>query len=132
MIQLIPAAVFLWGLGPIWRETGETDIEGAVRPQGLRQLQTVGYVICLLILCPDAWMTVDVVNARILEGLCLAVFMWAQAAKNRLWVRISGTMIVVIALYMTKGFWLSISWWVYLLAAGIGLIVFAAVNEKKK
>lgn len=39
---------------------------------------------------------------------------------------------ILVALYMTKDFWLSLSWWVYLLAAGLGLIVFAAVNEMKK
>ncbi len=72
------------------------------------------------------------INALILEVICLSLFFWAQVTKNRRWVRISGSIIVVISLYMTKGFWLSISWWVYLLAAGIGLIVFAAVNEKKK
>ena len=37
-----------------------------------------------------------------------------------------------IVLLMTKDFWMSISWWIYLLAVGIGLILFAAVIEKKK
>lgn len=142
-IQLIPAAAYICGLGYIWRgadgaEKEHEEGEDAERSRGLRRLnvirdlQTVGYVLCLIMLCIDAWDSKDVINALILEGICLAVFLWAQIAKCRRWVRISGAIIVVIALYMTKGFWLSISWWVYLLAAGIGLIVFAAVNEKKK
>ena len=43
-----------------------------------------------------------------------------------------GIIIITVALYMTKDFWLSLSWWIYLLAAGLGLILFAAVNEMKK
>ena len=139
-IQLIPAVAYIWGLGYIWRGTdgsGKENKEGEAaskeqRLKVIRDLQTVGYVLCLITLSIDAWDSKDVINALILEGICLSVFLWAQIAKCRRWVRISGTIIVVIALYMTKGFWLSISWWVYLLAAGIGLIVFAAVNEKKK
>lgn len=145
-IQLIPAVAYIWGLGYIWRGTDEAEKEkeggeaaDAVKKSAdlrrlnvIRDLQTVGYVLCLITLCIDAWDSGNVINALILEGICLSIFLWAQIAKCRRWVRISGTIIVVIALYMTKGFWLSISWWVYLLAAGIGLIVFAAVNEKKK
>ena len=33
----------------------------------------------------------------------------------------SGIIMILVALYMTKDFWLSLSWWVYLLAAGLGL-----------
>ena len=47
-------------------------------------------------------------------------------------MRISGGMSLAAALFMTSGFWLSISWWVYLLAAGIGLVVLAGFMEKKE
>ncbi len=77
-------------------------------------------------------MTKNVIDALILEGLCLFVFLWAQVVKCRRWVRISGGLMMVLALYMTKDFWLNISWWVYLLADGIGLILFAAIKEKKR
>lgn len=129
-IFLLPAAAFIWGMGYIWREEDSQTATG--RTQIIRDTQTIGYVLLLLVLCLNAWAKASVINALILEVICLSLFFWAQVTKNRRWVRISGSIIVVISLYMTKGFWLSISWWVYLLAAGIGLIVFAAVNEKKK
>ena len=71
-------------------------------------------------------------NALILEGICLIVLLWALVKRCIRWVRIAAAVLVLAALYMTKGFWLSISWWVYLLTAGIGLILFAAVSERKK
>ena len=71
-------------------------------------------------------------DALILEAICLAVFLWAHIGKCTRWIRISGIIIITVALYMTKDFWLSLSWWIYLLAAGLGLILFAAVNEMKK
>lgn len=69
---------------------------------------------------------------RMLEAVNLAVFLLAHMRKCMRWIRISGIIMILVALYMTKDFWLSLSWWVYLLAAGLGLIVFAAVNEMKK
>lgn len=99
---------------------------------GVEILQTVGYLLCLLILMVNAWIRGEVVNALLLEGICLAVFVWALVKHCRRWTWMAGTILILVALYMTKDFWLSISWWVYLLAAGIGLIVFAAVNERRK
>ncbi len=131
-ISLLPVAIFIWGMGYIWREPDLAGEAGVRRLKAIRDVQTAGYGFLLLALCLEAWATGDVVNALILEGICLGIFLWAQVAKNRRWVRISGILMVVLALYMTKGFWLSISWWVYLLAAGVGLILFAAVNEKRK
>ena len=71
-------------------------------------------------------------DALILEGVCLAVLVPSCAGKCRRWAFISGGTALGVALYVTRSFWLSISWWVYLLAAGIGLILFAARNEMKK
>ena len=122
-IALLPAAGYIWFAGRLFQYGKD--------PQKTI-LETGGYVLCLLVLCVDAWMTKNVIDALILEGLCLFVFLWAQVVKCRRWVRISGGLMVVLALYMTKDFWLNISWWVYLLAAGIGLILFAAIKEKKR
>lgn len=124
-ICLLPAALYLWCLGRWEYEENE-------KSPGIQIIQTAGYGICLLILCGDAWWQKDVANALILEGICLGIFLGALAKNCRLWIRISAAVLVAVALYMTKDFWLSISWWVYLLTAGIGLIVFAAVNESKR
>ncbi len=136
-IQLLPLALYFWGLGLAWpgphayREA-QKGHQAREKARIRRTVQIVGYVGCLLALCADAWQTGALADALIVEGLCLVIFIGAQIAHSRLWVRISGTIIVTVALYMTKGFWLSISWWIYLLAAGIGLILFAAAKERKR
>lgn len=120
-VQLAPVVLFAWFLGKVWtgRET-------------LPVVRNILYCLSLGLLIIDALCGGHVVDALIVEVVCLLVFLWANTKKNVFWFRISGTVIVGIALYMTKTFWLSLSWWVYLLAAGLGLIAFAAVNEMKK
>lgn len=120
-IQLVPAAGFAWGLGRIWGNGKE-----------ITNIRTGLYCLCLGIMALDAVSTGAVWDALILEAVSLAVFLGAHMRKCMRWIRISGIIIISVALYMTKDFWLSLSWWVYLLAAGLGLIVFAAVNEMKK
>lgn len=139
-IKLLPVAGYLWWLGRIWNKeegkqreaSGKKEGNGREMAVSVDVWQTLGYLLCLLALAVNAWVRAAVVNALILEGICLAVFVWALARRCRKWVWMAGGILILVALYMTKEFWLSISWWVYLLAAGIGLIVFAAVNEKKK
>lgn len=102
------------------------------KTRAVAQLQTAGYTGCLAILCIDACRTGRIEDALMLEGICLGIFVLAQMKRWSLWVKISGFFVIAAALYMTKGFWLSIAWWVYLLVAGLGLILFAAVSEKRK
>lgn len=120
-VHLAPAALFTWGLSYIWKDEPVVS-----------RLQNVLYGMCLAALVLDAFYTGNVADALMLEVVCLMVFLWAHVRKCTRWIRISGMVIVTVALYMTKDFWLSLSWWVYLLAAGLGLIIFAAVNEMKK
>lgn len=127
-LQLLPAAAYVWCLGRIWRRKG-TEKEDWT---GVEIFLFAGYLFCLVILVCNAWIRGEVVNALILEGICLGIFVWSLVRRCRRWTGVSVTILILVALYMTKEFWLSISWWVYLLAAGIGLIVFAAVNEKRK
>ena len=120
-IRLIPAAVYIWSLAVVWGKRAF-----------IYNLQTTLYSCCLLALAVDAFLTGRLADALILEGICLAVLVLSCAGRCRRWAFISGGTALGVALYVTRGFWLSISWWVYLLAAGIGLILFAARNEMKK
>ncbi len=120
-IQMAAAALFIWSLSFSWKGS-----------KIVSELQRVLYCLCIAALLIDALVTASVVDALILEVVCLLIFVWANVKKDIIWLRISGTVIVAVALYMTKDFWLSLSWWIYLMAAGIGLIVFAALNEMKK
>ena len=120
-MSLLPVVWFLWAARVIWKDVSWT-----------RAAANAGYVICLSLLCTDAVFTGLVLDALLVEGICLAVFVWAQVKRWNVWVRISGFFVIAVALYMTKGFWLSIAWWVYLLAAGVGLLVFAGIMEKRR
>ena len=120
-ISLIPAAVYIRCLENIWGKS-----------RWMYNLQTGLYGLCLLALTLDAFATNRLADALILEGVCLSVLVPSCAGKCRRWAFISGGTALGVALYVTRSFWLSISWWVYLLAAGIGLILFAARNEMKK
>ena len=120
-LKLLPAVWLMWTAGLIWEETA-----------WLAEVKNTGYVICLMLLCVDAVFSGQVADALMLEGTCLAIFMWAQVKHCVWWARISAAVILAAALFMTRNFWLSISWWVYLLASGIGLLVFAGIMEKKR
>ena len=52
--------------------------------------------------------------------------------KFRSWFVFSSAAVVFIAVYITKDFWLSIQWWVYLLATGIVFVAVAGLNEYMK
>lgn len=118
---LLPLAADLYLLNFLWDD--HTEVES---------LQTVGYVLCLAALTVDALMGGEVADALILEGICLVIFLLSHLAGSRKWMCISGGILVMVVVYMTRDFWLSIAWWVYLLTAGMGLILFAAVREKRR
>lgn len=120
-MSLLPVVWILWSAGRIWDQT-----------PWILAMRNLGYVICLSLLFLDAVISGLVVDALLLEGICLGAFVWAQVKKHVWWVRLLGGMSLGVALFMTRGFWLSISWWVYLLGAGIGLVVLAGIMEKKE
>lgn len=120
-MSLVPAAAFAAMLSKIWGETS-----------AVTYLRTGIYGGCLVLMTLAAFITGDVTDAILLEILCLAIFLVASKRDSRRWKLASGAVMVLVALYMTRWFWLSLSWWVYLMAAGIGLIGFAAWNEMKR
>ncbi len=120
-IQILPVFFFIYRLPVVWGETDETHI-----------CQRVLNTMLLVVLAGGALIRGRLINALILEGICLVVFISSHVRKSVWWVRTSGIVMVTAAIYMTRGFWMSISWWVYLLTAGLVLIGFAAWNEIRK
>ncbi len=120
-ISLIPVVWLIWTVGAVWGKN-----------PWLKVTQTLGYLICLFLLCQDAFRSGLVTDALILEGICLTIFMGAIIKKNPLWTRISVSLMLLVVIFLTRDFWLSLSWWVYLLAAGATFLLFAAVLEKKE
>ena len=120
-IRLIPIVALASVLPLIWGKRKMVDT-----------VQTVLYTGCLVILAADALRTQNLADALLLEGICLAIFLYAWKKKSRRYLCLSVGFMCGVAVYLTRSFWLSLAWWVYLLAAGIGLLIFAAVNEWRK
>ncbi|MDO5560164.1 MAG: hypothetical protein Q4F95_11265 [Oscillospiraceae bacterium] len=71
-------------------------------------------------------------DAIILAVLLSVTMTVSYLLNQKLWLRFSGSSLIVLVLYITRSFWLSIEWWVYLLCAGAGFIAFSGINEYKK
>ncbi len=119
-VQMALTWAWLFGLRNIWGQG-----------QSVMYVQRTGFCICLGVLTLEAVFTEALADALFLEAVGLAVFLWAQRRQEAWWARVSGILIGLVAIFMTKGFWLSLSWWIYLLAAGIGLIAYAAYKERR-
>ena len=63
-------------------------------------------------------------------GNGLPIFSFIQ--KSRLWFILGVVSIIGIAVYLSATFWSSMAWLLYLLIAGVIMIVIAAGNEWRK
>ncbi|MFV0350954.1 MAG: hypothetical protein ACK5JF_01405 [Oscillospiraceae bacterium] len=68
-------------------------------------------------------------DAMVLGIAAVVLLVFSVIIHQRRWFLLSFITVLIIVLYRTADFWRSLAWWIYLLAAGILLIVFAAVNE---
>jgi hypothetical protein len=60
------------------------------------------------------------------------IFLFSFIQKSRLWFILGVVSIIGIAIYLSATFWSSMAWLLYLLIAGIIMIVIAAGNEWRK
>lgn len=67
----------------------------------------------------------ELVNVLILAVAGLAILVLAAIRNCREYVLMGAVLLLILIFYLTKDFWLSIAWWIYLLAAGIFLILVA-------
>ena len=71
-------------------------------------------------------------DALVIGILSFVMMSLSFICKRKKWFFLSSLTILLLAIYMTRSFWTSIAWWVYLLAVGILLIGLAAANEIMK
>ena len=71
-------------------------------------------------------------DALVIGILSFVMMSLSFICKRKKWFFLSSLTILLLAIYMTRSFWQSIAWWVYLLAVGILLIGIAAANEIMK
>lgn len=74
----------------------------------------------------------DLVDALIIGLLSFVLLVVSFLLKTKKWFILSTLTLLILTIYMTRNFWASIAWWVYLLAVGLILIGLAAANEISK
>lgn len=89
-------------------------------------------IIALVILSADAIKSQMVTDALILIGISLIILLISFMVRKKKWFILSVVFVTFLTVYMTKGFWSSVAWWIYLLTAGIILILLAGTNEYLK
>ena len=108
-------------LGKIWYD----------KANGIRTAQ---FVLTCLTLAALLLHNVDVegLGNLLFLGITGIIMLVVAAMKNRReYVIASSTTLSLLALYLTREFWLSIEWWVYLFVAGIVLVTIAVKKEKE-
>ena len=89
-------------------------------------------VISFIYLAYDAFMYKDIIDIELLISGCILMMIFSFIKKFRVWFLFSSSAIVFIAVYITKDFWLSVQWWIYLLATGTIFVAAAGFNEYMK
>jgi len=88
--------------------------------------------MCLGILAVDAIDTGELTDAIIIGVIALLMLGVSFMKKSKRWFVLSALTLVILGIYMSRSFWLSLAWWIYLLSAGLALIALAAINEAAK
>lgn len=70
-------------------------------------------------------------NVMILGMIGIVMLITAAIHNNKKYVIASSTTLIILVLYLTREFWLSIAWWVYLFAAGVVLVLLAVKKAKE-
>ena len=105
-----------------------------------RYEKVFSWIFCATVAICMIWQGTDAVRGKVLVDvlilgvaalIILVVSFWS---KSKRWFLLAGITLVTLILYISKDFWLSLAWWIYLLAVGIILISLASINEyyKKK
>ena len=116
---LAAAGIFL--LGVIWENRG----------RAMRTFQFVCVCVLLSMMLVNAAVFEEVGHALILGIIGMAILISAGIFNSRRYVVLASVILLLLVLYITRSFWFSIAWWVYLLIAGIALVVIAVKKEQE-
>lgn len=70
-------------------------------------------------------------NVLILGLTGIVMLILAALQNNKKYVVASSVTLILLVLYLTREFWLSIAWWVYLFVAGVVLVLMAVKKAKE-
>ncbi|MBQ1536687.1 MAG: hypothetical protein IIZ73_00005, partial [Ruminococcus sp.] len=117
-------AIVLFGIiyRSIWKNGNET----------IKNVTFGVFVTAFAALLIDALVHQSLANTITVLSVTLAIMLISFAVKSGRWFVISAASFLGLTLYITRDFLAAVQWWVYLLAAGILLIVIASANEYLK
>jgi hypothetical protein len=121
-LNLAPLFLFCLALRFIWRG----------KEKAIETITFVLAVITTFILFVDANISQLLADALIIVVASLVMLIASFILKRKKWFLLAVLTLVVTTIFMTESFWMSLAWWIYLLAAGILLIAIGAMNEMKK
>lgn len=73
----------------------------------------------------------QIADALILGVTALMIMILASMKNNKAYIIVSAITLLLIAFYITRTFWLSIAWWVYMFVAGVILVMIAVKKERE-
>lgn len=104
-------------LGCIWYDKDKRDI-GLV--QFILNCMLLG-ILLLWNLCSG-----DLANALLLGGVSMFIILLAAVFHRKNYILAGAVSLFLLVVYATRALWLNIAWWVYLLIAGVVLIILAS------
>lgn len=125
LINIIPTSIYVFLIYKfLWR-----DIKWITN-----KIALLYSVIVLLVLSIESIQYNYLYNALIIGVSALIGLVISYIYRQKGWFAFSVITLIGLSIYMTRSFWASLAWWVYLLSVGIILIAIAATNEiiKKK
>lgn len=115
---IMAAGVFL--VGVIWKN----------HDRSMRMLQFICACVILSVMLMNAMFNGGVGNALVLGITGVGMLVFAAIFNSRRYVVLSSVILIVMVFYLTRSFWFSVAWWVYLFAAGVILVSLAMKKEK--
>ncbi len=117
-----PFLLYCFGLKLLWKHRSEL----------IDNITFAVYVISFVTLFFGALSSGEIADGLIIVISSLLMLIFSFMVKRRKWFILSVSVMVISTLFMSRSFWASLAWWVYLLAAGLILIAIGAANEMKK
>ena len=118
----LPLIILSIGIGLIWKEY----------PKLLEYLPFYTTLGISIILSISAIISQELTDAFILLIALIFILIVSFMIKRKKWFSFSTIELIILTIYLTKNFWLSIAWWIYLLIVGLLMISIGATNEYLK
>lgn len=101
------------------------------KKKSIRVVQFILTCCLLAVLLLNNLLGGELGNVLILGIVCVIMLLVAAVCNHKEYVIAASVTLILIALYITRSFWLNIAWWVYLFAAGVVMVGFAVKKERE-